>query len=310
MPDIVITEFMDEGAVADLARDFSVHYDPKLVDKPAAIMALAAEAPALIVRNRTQVRGALLDACKRLRVIGRLGVGLDNIDMDACKARGIQVHPATGANMVSVAEYVVAAALIGLRDVWHANERMLAGAWPRNEMMFGEVSGKRLGLIGFGAIAREVAKRAAALQMDIVATDPLVPADDPVWSALGVDRVALPALLETSDVISLHVPLTPETTNLIGAAALARMRPHAVLINTARGGIIDEPALCAALKAGRLGKAALDVYATEPVPPGSVFDGVPNLLLTPHVAGVTAEANARVSTVTAANVRRALQGLR
>jgi (S)-sulfolactate dehydrogenase len=175
--------------------------------------------------------------------------------------------------------------------------------------MLGEVSGKRLGLIGFGAIARAVARRAAALEMKVAACDPAVPAEDIVWREMRVDRVELDDLLQTSDVVSLHVPLTPETRNLIDAAALARMKPGAVIINTSRGGIIDEEALVEALKAGRLGNAVLDVFETEPVPAGSIYAGVPNLMLTPHIAGVTVEGNVRVSSVTAANVRRALKAL-
>ncbi|MBI3453112.1 MAG: hydroxyacid dehydrogenase [Rhodospirillales bacterium] len=308
MHDIVITEFIDAWAVDDLRRDFGVHYDPKLVDRPDDIARLAADSPALIVRNRTQVKDAVLAACKKLKVIGRLGVGLDNIDMEECRRRGIQVFPATGANTVSVAEYVIAAALVGLRDVWHANADVLAGKWPRNQLMFRETSGKRLGLIGFGAIARAVAKRARALDMTLAAHDPLLPAGDPAWAEFGVVHLDLDVLLATSDVVSLHVPLTPATRNLIDAAALAKMKPDAILVNTSRGGIIDELALAAALQAGRLGGAALDVYDEEPLKAGSPLDGVPRLLLTPHIAGVTRESNARVSTVTVASVRRALKG--
>ncbi|HEX6980689.1 MAG TPA: hydroxyacid dehydrogenase [Alphaproteobacteria bacterium] len=309
MYDIVITEFIDQWAVDDLKRDFKVHYDPTLVDRPDEIVHLAADAPALIVRNRTQVRGAVLDGCRRLKIIGRLGVGLDNIDMNTCAARGIQVFPATGANTVSVAEYVIAAMLVGLRNVWQANADVLAGKWPRNDLMFHEVAGKRLGLVGFGAIARAVAQRARALELELAAYDPFVTADDPAWAQYGVARVDLDTLLSSSDIISIHVPYMPETHNLIDAKALARMRPNAFLINSARGGIIDEAALVAALKAGRIGGAALDVYAREPLPAGSILEGVPNLLLTPHIAGVTQESNFRVSSATIVSVRRALKAL-
>ncbi len=309
MHDIVITEFIDAWAVDDLARDFRVHYDPRLVDKPEEIMALAAEVPALIVRNRTQVRGPVLAACRKLKAIGRLGVGLDNIDMEECARRGIRVFPASGANTASVAEYVIAAMLVGLRDVWRANEAVLAGRWPRNELTFREASGKRLGLVGFGEIARAVARRARALELEIVAHDPGVAADHPAWREHGVARVDLPTLLARSDVVSLHVPLLPSTRNLIDGAALARMKPTAFLINTSRGGTVDEAALVAALKADKLGGAALDVYESEPLPANSIFVGVPRLRLTPHVAGVTDEANRRVSSVTVANVRQALREL-
>lgn len=310
MYDIVITEFIDQPAVDDLSRDFKVHYDKTLADRPDEIARLAADVPALIVRNRTQVRGALLAGCTKLKAIGRLGVGLDNIDINECTRRGIQVYPATGANSVSVAEYVIAAMLVGMRNVWQANAAVLAGKWPRNDLMFGEVAGKRLGLIGFGGIGRAVAQRARALDVDLCAYDPAVKADDPAWKQYGVARVDLDTLFRTSDIVSLHVPLTPQTRNLIGAGAMAKMKPTAFIINTARGGIVDEAALAAALKARKLGGAALDVFDEEPLPKGSVLDGVPNLLLTPHIAGVTHEANARVSTVTAQNIRRALGALK
>ena len=306
MHDIVITEFIDAWAVDDLARDFRVHYDPALVDKPDEIKTVAAKVPALIVRNRTQVRGAVLAACRELRAIGRLGVGLDNIDMDECARRGIRVFPASGANTASVAEYVIAAMLMGLRDVWHANEAVLAGRWPRNELMFREASGKRLGLIGFGEIARAVARRARALEIAIVAHDPGIGADHPAWQEHSVAPVDLARLLATSDVVSLHVPLLPATRNLIDGAALARMKPSAILINTSRGGTVDETALVAALREGRLGGAVLDVFVSEPVAKDSIFVGVPRLWLTPHIAGVTEEANRRVSSVTVANIRKAL----
>jgi (S)-sulfolactate dehydrogenase len=310
MYDIVVTEFVDQWAVDDLAKDYKVHYDPKLVDKPDELAKLAAESPALIVRNRTQVRGSTLASMKKLKVVGRLGVGLDNIDMDECAKRGIEVFPATGANTVSVAEYVIGGALVALRDVWKANADVLAGKWPRNDLMLGEVMGKRLGLVGFGGIARATAQRAKALEMTLAAYDPMVKPDDPAWKQYGVERVAdVDTLCATSDVISLHVPLTPQTKNLLDAARLAKMKPTAIVINTARGGIMDEAALASALKAGKLGGAVLDVFDQEPLKAGSVLEGTPRLWLTPHIAGVTAEGNVRVSSVTVANVRGALNRL-
>jgi len=223
----------------------------------------------------------------------------------AAEARGIEVCPATGANAASVAEYVVAACLITLRPLWQANEAVLAGAWPRNQLMFNEVQGKRLGLIGFGSIGGEVARRALALGMAVVAVDR--PGTDPArLLAAGVTPVDRATLLATSDVVSLHAPATPETYHLIDAKALAAMKRGAVLINAARGGMVDEAALAAALHAGHLAAAVLDVFEDEPLKSGSGLIGVPNLFLTPHVSGVTVEANARVSAVTIANVRRVL----
>jgi (S)-sulfolactate dehydrogenase len=299
MADIVITEFMDEAAIRAHLSAFDVHYDPTLVDEREALLAALADARALIVRNRTQVRGALLEAAPGLKVVGRLGVGLDNIDVEACKARDIAVFPATGANDLAVAEYVITAALLLLRGAWFASASVAAGEWPRQRLMGRELSGKQLGLIGYGAIARHTATRAGALGMRIAAYDPFLPAGHAAWT--GVQRLALAELLASSDVVSLHVPLTAETTHLIGSDALARMKPDAILINAARGRVVDEAALIDALRGGRLGGAALDVFEREPVDAvaGRAFVGVPNLLLTPHIAGVTVESNVRVSEVTA-----------
>lgn len=307
--DIVITEFMDNDAVEELRREFRVHYDPKLPDKPDELAKLVAGLPALIVRNRTQVRGALLAAADKLKVVGRLGVGLDNVDTEECARRAIKVFPATGANTVSVAEYVIAGMMVALRDVWHANEAVLAGKWPRNDLMFSEAWSRTLGLVGFGGIARAVASRARALEMSVCAFDPVLKPDDPAWAEQGATRCAtLDELLARADVISLHTPLLPSTRNLLSAPQFARMKKHAIVINTARGGIIDEPALCTALREGRIKAAVLDVFEQEPLKAGSVFQGVPNLYLTPHIAGVTEEGNVRVSSVTAHNVRNALKG--
>lgn len=308
MADIVITEFMDEAAIREHLAGFEVLYDPKLVDQPERLTAALADARALIVRNRTQVRGALLAAAPKLCVVGRLGVGLDNIDVAACKARGIDVYPATGANDLSVAEYVITAALMLLRGAWLATASVAAGEWPRQRLMGRELSGQQLGLIGYGAIARETAMRARALGMTIAAYDPYLPADHAAWG--DTHNLPLAELLATSDVVSLHVPLTPETQNLIDAAALATMKPDAILINAARGGVVDELALVEALNAAKLGGAALDVFETEPVDAayGQRFVGVPNLLLTPHIAGVTVESNVRVSDVTARRVAARLAG--
>lgn len=309
MPKIVISEFMDEAAIAEHLGGFEIVYDPALVDQPERLAAEAADADALIVRNRTQVRGSLLDGAKKLVCVGRLGVGLDNIDVAACTMRDIDVFPATGANDVSVAEYVIGTAMVLLRCAYASTSEMAEGAWPRTALSSGrEIFGKRLGLVGYGSIARETAKRALALGMKVVAYDPFVAADSDVWGE--VSPVSIADLLESADVVSLHVPLTKDTHGLIGAKAIASMKSDAILINAARGGVVDEAAVAEALKAGKLGGAALDVFDAEPLkgPAAKLFAGVPNLILTPHVAGVTAESNVRVSGVTAASVARRLKG--
>ena len=304
---IVITEFMDERAVAQLAAAHHVLYDPKLVDDAPRMMAEAATAHAFIVRNRTQVRGDLLAALKHCKVIGRLGVGLDNIDVPAAEAVGMQVIPATGANALSVAEYVVTTAMLLLRGAYRSTAEVTAGTWPRNALSNGrEIGGKTLGLVGFGSIGQLSAGLAQGVGMNVVAFDPILAAEHPVFAQTKVRCVSLEALTASADVISLHVPLLPSTRDLFNAVRLAAMKPGAVLINTARGGVVDEVALVAALKSGHLGGAALDVFGTEPVPAANPFEGCPNLVLTPHIAGVTAEANERVSFMIADKVLAAL----
>lgn len=305
---IVISEFMDESAVAQLQAQHEVVFDPTLVDDMPRLLKLAQTADALIVRNRTQVRGELLAACAQVKVIGRLGVGLDNIDVTACEARGIRVIPATGANALAVAEYVIGMAMVLRRGVYLSSQAVASGAWPRPALSNGhEVAGSCLGLVGFGGIGRMTAKMAQGLGMRVMAYDPMLPPANAVWSETGVQCASLDELLALSDVISLHVPLTPETANLLSAERINQMKRGAAVINTSRGGIADEAAVAAALRSGQLGGAAFDVFEPEPLKAGSLWEGCPNAILTPHVAGVTAESNVRVSTLIAAEVVRALK---
>lgn len=292
---ILVTEFMDEAWVDWLRARTDVTFAPDLPDRPDELARLAAGAAALIVRNRTQVRGPLLDA--GFACVGRLGVGLDNIDLDGCRARGIAVFPATGANTLSVAEYVITTAAMLLRGAYGLRAEMEAGDWPRGRAGEGrEIAGKVLGLVGYGEIARATARLGGALGMTCLAADPYARDFD------GAEAASVEAVLTGADVISLHVPLTDETRGMIDARAIAAMRPGAVVINAARGGVVIESALCDALRSGHLGGAALDTFEAEPLADGSRFADVPNLILTPHVAGVTREANARVSEMTARRV--------
>ena len=308
MPEIVVSEFMDEEIARDGFRGRDLLFDPALVDDPDRLAAAVRDARALVVRNRTQVRASLLDAAPALTVVGRLGVGLDNIDVAACRARGVEVCPASGANDLSVAEYVITAAMMLLRGAWTSSDAVAGGAWPRGRLIGRELAGATLGLVGFGAIARETARRARALGMTVVACDPYLAGGDPRWEEAR--RLSFEDVLRQSDVVSLHTPLTDETRHLLNADAFRLMKPDASLVNAARGGIVDEAALAAALREGRLGGAALDVFETEPLTAeaGEAFRGLPNLLLTPHIAGVTAQSNRRVSKLTVANVLRALGG--
>ena len=307
MAEIVITEFMDEPSVADLTNEFSVIYDPDLWHEPERLGTLLPDCRALIVRNRTQVRAGLLDAAARLRVVGRLGVGLDNIDISECTKRNVSVCPALGANEVTVAEYVIASIIVLLRrGMFHRTREVLTGAWPRMASRGSDAMGKCLGIVGFGGIGRAVAKRAHALGMRIVAYDRYVPANSDVWSRYDVTREELVSLLEMSDVVTVHVPLTDETRHIIDTAMLRKMKPGAMLINTARGGVVDEAALVEALRQGRLGGAMIDVFEHEPVPADSIFVGTPNLHLTAHIAGYSDESNARQGQIVAQRVREVL----
>ena len=266
------------------------------------------DARAIIVRNRTKVTAAMLSHGPQLVCVGRLGVGLDNIDLTACADSHVTVYPATGANDVAVAEYVVTNALALLRGAYARTADVAAGQWPRQALIGREAMDKRLGLVGYGAIARQVAVCARVFGFKIAAFDPFLPEDDPAWE--GVQPLDLTDLLKSSDVISLHVPLTERTRHLVGADAIALMKTGAIVINTARGGVVDEAALATALRDGRIAGAALDVFETEPLTAeaGSIFQGLGNIVLTPHIAGVTEESNVRVSAVTADNVLKHLAG--
>jgi (S)-sulfolactate dehydrogenase len=214
------------------------------------------------------------------------------------------VIPATGANAESVAEYVVAMAMVLLRGAAYlSTAAVAAGRWPRQMLSQGrEVAGKTIGLVGFGSIGRATARKVRAMGMRVVAYDPALPTDASAWGDEGAEPLGLDALLARSDVVSLHLPLTAETRGLIGEARIAGMKPGAILVNSARGGIVDEPALARALREGRLAGAALDVFADEPLAAGSVLADAPNLILTPHIAGVTLESNERVSSLIAERV--------
>ena len=298
---------MDDAAVSRLAAKHDIRYDKGLVDRPAALAAALKDADALIVRNRTQVDRKLLAAAPALKVVGRLGVGLDNIDVDACRERGIEVIPATGANALAVAEYVIASAMLLLRGAYAATAGVVDGKWPRATLSNGrELAGKTLGVVGFGGIGRLAGRLGRTLGMRVIGFDPQIAPYARIWSDEATTAYGLDALLAEADVVTLHVPLTDSTRHLIDATRLAQMKPGSILINTARGGVVNEAAVAAALKTGQLGGAALDVFEQEPLPAGSPLTGCPNLLLTPHIAGVTAESNTRVSSLIADKVAAAL----
>lgn len=308
MTDIIIAEYIDPKALAILEPDFDIHYDQDLWKKPDELAALMSGVPGLIVRNATQVRGDVLGNADVLKCVGRLGVGLDNIDMDECATRGISIYPATGANSDSVAELAIGGMFVMLRNAYHATQTVIDGHWPRMQMMGREVMGKTLGIVGLGAIGKALAWRGKGLGMTLVAWDPYIGADHPAWEEHGVGRAAtLGELVEVADVISVHVPLNDETRNLFDTAMIAKMKPDAILFNLARGGIVNEDDLVAALKEKRIGGAFLDTFDVEPLAADSIFKDVPSLMLAPHVGARTVEADDRVCTMIANEVANHLR---
>ena len=306
MTRVLVTEFMDGSALAFLKNRVQVDYVPDLFERHDELLQRVETADALIVRNRTRVTFDLLAAAGHLKAIGRLGVGLDNIDQQAAAIANIQVFPATGANAIAVAEYVMSAMLHLRRPMTTGFQAMVGGDWPREQFIGGEISGKTIGLVGFGQIAQFVALRAAAFGMRVAYFDPYLTSEN---TALGALRSrSLDELLAIADCVSIHVPLNDETYRLIDSERFAQMKTGAILINTSRGGIVDERALIHHLKTGHIGGAALDVFEDEPLDQlrGAQFEGIDQLILTPHIAGVTHESNHRVSQVTAENVLRAL----
>src|SRR3984893_18208681 len=259
-----------------------------------------ADAEALIVRSATKVTSELLDKAERLRVVGRAGVGVDNIDLDEATRRGVLVMSTPGGNAVSVAEHTFALMLALARQVPRLDKAMHEGKWEKASAAGTEVRGKTLGLIGLGRIGSEVAIRADAFDMRVLGYDPYI--SEVAARELNVELVSLDTLLGESDFISLHTALSPQTQNLVNAESIKKMKTGARIINAARGELIDEGALADALKSGKLAGAALDVFVEEP-PKNSPLVALANVIGTPHVAGSTAEAQEEVGTQVAVQVR-------
>lgn len=308
MTDILITEFIDQGALARLKSEFDVHYDVDLWDQPDAIADALQGVPGLIVRNQTQVRGVVLEKADALKCVGRLGVGLDNIDTEVCAAQGIDVFPATGANSDSVAELAIGGLFVLFRKSYQATDEVIAGGWPRMRLLGREVSGKTLAIIGFGSIGKALAWRAKGVGMTVTAWDPYIGMDDAVWAEHGVEPYpSIEAVIADADAVSVHVPLTDETRDMFDATMLGKMKSDALLLNLARGGIVNEADLVTALKDGVIGGAFLDTYNIEPLSAENFFKDVPNILLTPHVGARTVEADDRVSNMIADAVANCLR---
>jgi len=268
-----------------------------------ALAAELASADALLVRSAVFVDAAMMDKAPRLRVIGRAGVGVDNIDLEAATKRGIVVMNTPGGNAIAVAEHTLALMLALARNVPRANATTHAGKWEKKSLQGTELRGKTLGIVGLGKIGIEVAKRAASFGMKIVAHDPYVAFS--FAQQLQITLLPLDELFATADYITLHVGLTLQTQGMINAENLAKMKKGVRLVNCARGELLDDAAVAAALKSGQLGGAALDVFRDEPLK-DSVFHGAPNAILTPHIAGSTNEAQDAVGVQIAMQVREYL----
>jgi D-3-phosphoglycerate dehydrogenase len=292
---IVVADKISERGLALLAeRGWQV-----ATPGAAALASELAEAEALIVRSATRVSEELLEAGPRLRVVGRAGVGVDNIDVEAATRRGVLVMNTPGGNAVSVAEHAIALLLALARRIPEFDAATRGGRWEKSNAGI-EVRGKMLGLVGLGRVGAEVARRARALEMRVAAHDPYI--SESVARDTGVELLPLEEVLRRADFISLHAALVPATEKLINAARIAQMKRGARLINTARGELIDEAALAEALASGQLAGAALDVFAMEP-PAGSPLLALPNVIATPHVAGSTQEAQEEVGVLIAQQVR-------
>lgn len=300
---ILITDGLEEAGQAILREAGEVHDRTGIgADE---LLSIAAEYTALIVRGRTKVTAAFFEAAKNLKVVGRAGVGVDNIDLTAAKAHGVSVVNAPIATTLAVAELTFGLMLALARDIPRADAGMKNGKWLKKELEGVELFGKTLGVIGMGRIGAEVGKRAAAFGMSVLGYDPLIPAHE--ITRRGAEPVALDDLFTRADFITLHLPLTAETRNMLNAAAFTKMKDGIRIVCAARGGIIDEATLLDALNSGKVAGAALDVFATEP--PGQTdLVSHPRVIATPHVGAQTAEAQVRAGLDIASEVSAALRG--
>ncbi|HEV7238195.1 MAG TPA: phosphoglycerate dehydrogenase [Thermoanaerobaculia bacterium] len=303
---VLITDTLaDSGLdIVRAAKDVELDYRPGLKD--AALLAAVAESDALITRSGTSVTPELVNAGSRLRVIGRAGVGLDNVDVDACTERGILVINAPTANIMSATEHTMAMLLALCRNIPEAHASVKRGEWTRSKFMGIELDGKTLGVIGLGRIGSRVAARARGFNMRVLAYDPYIA--DSVFERFNAQRVTLDELLAQSDVITVHTPMTDETRGMIGAAEIAKMKNGAIVLNIARGGIYDESALAEGLNSGKIGGAAIDVYVDEPPGKDHPLLNAKNIVLSPHIGANTIEAQDRVAVQTAEMVLEALRG--
>jgi D-3-phosphoglycerate dehydrogenase/(S)-sulfolactate dehydrogenase len=307
MADILISENIHGNAVDSLAQRFNVVTKPELWRDPAALAREVAGVRALIIRNQTQITDDLLRGAKHLIVLGRAGVGLDNVDLAACERAGIIVTSTPEQSTISVAELAIGLMLSLARQIPAADADTKQGNWNRQRFFGTELHGKTFGIVGAGRIGLATARRAQAFGMKILAYDPFVSRDNVFLAELNAEVVTFEDLLARADVVSCHLPATPQTLKIFNASVFGRMKPTALLINTSRGEVVDEVALVDALKSKTIAGAALDVRETEPPVTGEL-EKLPNVLLMPHIAALTREAQTRVTRAICEDVARVLDG--
>jgi D-3-phosphoglycerate dehydrogenase len=301
---VLVTEPLSEAGLDLLRRDFQVDVRPELAD--GGLAGSVGPYDALVVRSQTRVTADVVEAGENLKVIARAGIGLDNVDVDAATRRGVIVVNAPQSNIVSAAEHTFALMLAQARNIPQANAALKAGRWERSRWEGVELQGKTLGVVGMGRVGALVVHRAAGFGMRVIAFDPYVPRDRA--KEMRVELMpTLEALLVQSDFVTIHLPRTPDTEGLIGGRELALFKEGARLINTARGGIVDEQALAKAIEEGRLGGAALDVFAEEPTTDSPLY-GFEQVVVTPHLGASTTEAQDKAGISVAEMVRLALRG--
>ena len=301
-PVILVTGADLAPQAVEILSGFEIVYAGKTPDEDSLVDLCQRTQPVGIIVRYGKVSARIMDASARLRVISKHGVGIDTIDSAAAAERGITVKAAVGANADAVAEHTWALILACAKGVAQLNDRMHDGHWDKATHKSLELKGRTLGLVGLGAIGRRAAQVGVAMGMRVIAFDPFA-SDVPG----GVEVTSLDAVIEGAHVLSLHCPLTPENRGMINADTIGRMRDGAILVNTARGGLVDEPALLAAVASGKLRSAGLDSFATEPLAGEHAFRGVANVVLTPHIGGVTSDAYVSMGTAAARNVLAALE---
>jgi D-3-phosphoglycerate dehydrogenase len=301
---VLVTEALSPQGLELLTRDFEVDVRTELAKGD--LLGAIGPYDALVIRSATKVTAEVLEAATNLKVVARAGIGLDNVDVEAATRRGVMVVNAPQSNIISAAEHTLALLLSQARNIPQAHADLVEGRWERSRWEGVELAGKTIGLVGLGRVGSLVAARAAAFGLRVIAYDPFVSVERA--KEIGVELMpTLEALLVQADFVAIHLPRTPETEGLLGDKELRMMKPGARLVNTARGGIVDEGALAAVLAEGHLGGAALDVFAAEPTTASPLF-GAPNVVVTPHLGASTREAQDKAGTTVAEMVRLALQG--